>query len=666
MVISQVNLKFAGRIIYQAMAAKSKKRFRIYEGNILIVTFLRLLVVLIFFFLSRICFYLFNLQYFSSLGFGEVMRIFFIGLRFDISAILIINFPVIFFNSIPFKFRYHKVYQAFVNTFFYLVNITGLMMNFIDLIYFRFTLKRITGDIFSYLSVGGDFDKLIPQFLHDFWYVPLVWGLLSLLFIYFASRFSVAAPRGKSKGKSLQYLLVNSFFFFLIEFLTIIGIRGGTQLRPIGIITAGNYTTAKNIPLLLNTPFSIARTIGHESLQTLRYYPKDDQLDKIFTPVHKRSADQFRKLNVMIIVMESFSREHIGSLNRDLENGKYKGFTPFLDSLALNSLLLNGFANGKTSIQGIPAVLSGIPSLMNESFIQSNYSTDKINGLANLLKQKGYTSAFFHGGTNGTMGFDSYTRMTGFDYYYGRKEYHNDADYDGKWGIRDEEFFQYTKKTMDHLQQPFMVAIFSLSSHHPYFVPKKYAHKFRKGKLPIQESIMYADYSLSRFFASAEKMPWYKNTLFVITADHTSEGYYAYYQTDAGQYAIPILFFRPGEKLEGKSGETASQTDIMPSVLDYLNFNRDYLTFGNSVFDTAASHFSVHYISGIYGMIKDGYLLEFNGVKTTALFDLRNDKLQKNNLAGKNLSVMKILEDFLKAYLQQYNNRLIENRLTTE
>jgi len=177
---------------------------------------------------------------------------------------------------------------------------------------------------------------------------------------------------------------------------------------------------------------------------------------------------------------------------------------------------------------------------------------------------------------------------------------------------------------------------------------------------------MYADYSLSKFFESAEKMPWYKNTLFVITADHSSEGYYPYYQTDAGQYAIPILFFRPGEKLEGKNGETASQTDIMPSVLDYLNFNRDYIAFGNSVFDTAAPHFSIHYISGIYSMIKDGYLLEFNGVKTTALFDLRNDNLQKTNLAVKNLPVMKNLEDFLKAYLQQYNNRLIENRLTTE
>jgi phosphoglycerol transferase MdoB-like AlkP superfamily enzyme len=594
------------------------------------------------------------------------MKIFFLGLRFDISAILILNFPVIFFNSIPFRFRYDKVYQGFVNVFFYLINIVALMSNFVDLIYCRFTLKRMTADIFSYLSVGGDFNKLIPQFIHDFWYIPLVWALFSLLLVFFASRFSVVHPKGRSRGKSIPYFLIHSFLFLVIIGITVIGIRGGFQLRPIGIITAGNYTQAKNVPLLLNTPFSIARSVGHETIQTLTYYRKEDQLEKIFTPLHKRHSDQFRHLNVMIIIMESFSREHIGALNLDLENGEYKGFTPFLDSLAGKSLMLNGFANGKTSIQGIPAVLSAVPSLMNESFIQSIYSTDKINSLANLLKQKGYISAFFHGGTNGTMGFDSYTKLTGFDHYYGRSEYNNEKDYDGEWGIRDEEFLQFTKGKMDHLRQPFMVAFFSLSSHHPYRVPKKYAGKFRKGKLPIQESIMYADYSLKKFFEAAEKMPWYRNTLFVITADHTSEGYYPYYQTDAGQYAIPVLFFRPGEKLEGKSGETASQTDIMPSVLDYLNFDRDFIGFGNSIFDTAASHFSVHYISGIYGMMKDGYLLEFNGVRTTAFFDLRKDIFQRTNLVMKNLADMQNLENFLKAYLQQYNNRLIENRLTAE
>jgi phosphoglycerol transferase MdoB-like AlkP superfamily enzyme len=177
---------------------------------------------------------------------------------------------------------------------------------------------------------------------------------------------------------------------------------------------------------------------------------------------------------------------------------------------------------------------------------------------------------------------------------------------------------------------------------------------------------MYADYALGKFFESAKQMPWFSNTLFVITADHTSEGYYPYYQTDAGQYAIPILYYMAGDKIRGNGGGISQQTDIMPSVLDFLQYDHDYIAFGNSVFDTTAARFSVHYISGVFGLIKDGYLLESDGTKTTAFYDLQKDTLQKNNLRLMNPPAMKPLETFLKAYLQQYNNRLVENRLTAE
>ncbi len=644
----------------------AKNGFRIYQGNILLVTFFRLIVVLLLFFFSRIIVYLFNLHYFSELSFGELFNLFFIGLRFDISAILIINIPFLFFNTIPFRLRYNKYYQGFTNTCFYIINCVGLMTNFGDMIYFRFTLKRTTADIFSYLGVGGDFGKLIPQFMTDFWYVMLIWLIFCFLLVYLATRFSVAVQKGKSKSKGISYLLVHSLLLIFVAFVTIIGIRGGTQRRPITIITAGNYTSAKYIPLLLNTPFSIAKTWGHEVLATKKYFSKETDLEKVYSPVHHYTGDGFKNYNIMIIIMESFSLEHIGVFNQSLDNGQYKGFTPFLDSLMNQSLVFRAYANGKTSIQGIPAILSGIPSLMNESYIQSNYSADKAASLASLLKSKSYSTAFFHGGSNGTMGFDAYTKFTGFDHYFGRKEYQNERDYDGKWGIRDEEFFQYTAKKMNQLSQPFLVSLFSLSSHHPYYVPPKYTGKFSKGKLPIQESIMYADYSLNKFFETIKKMPWFENTLFVITADHTSEGYYPYYQTNAGQYAIPVIFYKHKSALKGNPGVIAQQTDIMPSVLAYLGYDKHFVAFGNNIFDPSLPRFSIHYISGTYGLIKDGYLLEFNGEKSTALYNLTKDPMQTTNLVKKNIPVQDSLVLFIKAFIQQYNNRIIENRLTAE
>ncbi|MEI7982744.1 MAG: sulfatase-like hydrolase/transferase, partial [Bacteroidota bacterium] len=250
--------------------------------------------------------------------------------------------------------------------------------------------------------------------------------------------------------------------------------------------------------------------------------------------------------------------------------------------------------------------------------------------------------------------------------YYGRSEYSNEKDYDGKWGIRDEEFFQYTAKTINGFRQPFAAAFFSLSSHHPYHVPAKYVNIFRTGKLPIQQSVMYADYSLGEFFHAARHMPWYKNTLFVITADHTSEGYYPYYQSDVGQYAIPLLFYKPGSDLQGKSPLIAQQTDIMPTVLNYLGYEKNYLAFGTDLFDSTGIHFSIHYISGLYGLMMDGKYLEFDGSKATSLYDLKRDPLQQTNLTGIMKGEREKLTTFIKAFIQQYNNRVVENRLTTD
>ena len=639
-----------------------------FQGNIMVVMMLKLLVALILLFLSRILFYAFNLGYFSNLGLTEAMRLFVIGLRFDLSALLIINAPFVLMNTLPFKFRYNRIYQGIANGYYYVINSFALFTNFGDTIYFRFTLKRLTADIFNYVGVGGDFDKLIPQFLRDFWYIAVVWLVFVALLICLGTRFKVVSSVAKKKGFDFQFFVINTILFLAIMALSVIGIRGGLQLRPIGLVTAGNYTSAKNLPLVLNTPFSIARSWNKETLKTITIFKKESDLAKVYSPVHQAKTTGFKPYNVMIIILESFSREHIGSLNHSLENGRYQGFTPFMDSLIRHSMYFDAFANGKTSIQGIPAVLSGIPSLMNESFIQSPYATGKFASIAGLLKPKGYSTAFFHGGTNGTMGFDSYTRLVGFDHYFGRSEYHNEKDYDGKWGIRDEEFFQYTAKTINGFKQPFIAAFFSLSSHHPYHVPAKYVNIFRTGKLPIQQSIMYADYSLGEFFHTAKHMPWYRNTLFVITADHTSEGYYPYYQSDVGQYAVPLIFFKPGSDLQGKPELIAQQTDVMPTVLGYLGYNKNYLAFGSDLLDSTANaaHFSIHYISGLYGLMKDGYYLEYNGTKSVALFNLTKDPLQASNLVGREKEVQTRMETFINAYIQQYNNRLIENRMTVE
>jgi phosphoglycerol transferase MdoB-like AlkP superfamily enzyme len=266
------------------------------------------------------------------------------------------------------------------------------------------------------------------------------------------------------------------------------------------------------------------------------------------------------------------------------------------------------------------------------------------------------------------MGFDAFTKIAGYHRYFGKNEYGKDDGFDGVWGIWDEPFFQFFADEMNKMKEPFLTTIFSVSSHHPFAVPTQYQQLFPEEDIPLQKCIRYTDLALREFFDKSSKMPWFKNTLFVITADHTSEGYYPYYQSDIGQYAIPLLFFKPGSDLQGKSTVIAQQTDVLPTVMNYLGYDKNYLAFGSDLLDSnsTAAHFSIHYISGFYGLMKDGYYLESNGTKSTALYNMIKDQLQTNNLVGKEIDVQKRMEVFLNAYLQQYNNRLIENRLMVD
>ncbi len=632
--------------------------------NLYLVLLIRLLIVLILFSFSRILFYFFNSSFFSDISNIEFWRILFYGIRFDISAILILGSPFIIMNIIPLKIRYNKIYQSFGNFFLYFFCSIGLAVNFIDIIYFRFILKRTTGDIFNFLAnEESEILNLIPKFFIDFWYIFVLWLIFVFLLIKTSNIFKVKPNSNNSKN--LKHYLTNTIIFLILSFFTIIGIRGGFQLKPISPITAVHYTSIKNTPLILNSAFSIIKTIDKKGVKEEHYFENGEKLNSIYSPIHyaNKIKEDSIKLNVIIIIMESFSTEHIGALNREIENGEYLGYTPFLDSLINESLVYKGFANGKRSIEGVPAIVAGLPTLMNLDYLSSIYSGNKINSLASLLKEKGYSTSFYHGGNNGTMSFDVFAEIAGYENYFGRNEYNNDDDFDGKWGIFDEEYFQYFANELNKNKQPFFSTIFSLSSHHPYTIPEKYKGKFRKGNLEIHESIMYADYSLQKFFKTASEMPWFDNTLFVITADHTSEHYFDMYQTSIGNYKIPIIFYQNNSKLKGIKNEVAQQTDIMPTVLNYINFDEDYVAFGENVLDTSINNFAINYLNGTYQIIRGNYVLYFDGKKSISLFNYKSDKLLKNNLLNEKSKIINEMEILAKAIIQQYNYRLINNKL---
>ncbi len=293
------------------------------------------------------------------------------------------------------------------------------------------------------------------------------------------------------------------------------------------------------------------------------------------------------------------------------------------------------------------------------------YSNNRINSLGSVLRAEGYHTSFFHGAPNGSMGFQAFMNLAGFEYYYGKTEYNNDADYDGIWGIWDDKFFNFYADKLNEFPKPFMSAIFSVSSHHPFEVPEKYKDKFKGGKEPILKCIEYTDYSLKLFFDKVKKTDWYANTLFVITADHISSNVlFDETYTAWGSYAVPLFFFAPDNSLQGTKKGMAQQIDIMPSVLDYLNYDKPYLAFGRSVFSNEKS-FAFNY-NNAYQYFEDDYLLIFDGTKTTALYNFNEDKLLMHNLIQSEKDRVSGMERKIKAIIQQYNNRLLQNEMVIQ
>lgn len=609
--------------------------------------FKRFLLVVFIYQLCRILFLLFNTNSFTGLS----IKTFLGGLHFDLSAIAYINIVFALLHFIPGNFKYKLGFQKGLKIAFFVVNLVFILTNFVDFEYYKFTGRRSSFGMITASGMENEIGGLIFSFLTEFWYLPLIAFALSILFWFSIPNFkNIQIDITKNKFTIVKQ---TGLFIFLIGFVFILG-RGGLQKKPLKVVDAVNYGSINQSALVLNTPFCILKTIGKkETLQSPKYFD-EKTLNEIFNPIVEiNPAYNPTNKNVVIIILESFGKENINI-----------GQTPFLDSLITKSYYFkNGFANGKLSIDAVPSTLSSIPSMMNQSIITSSYSVNEVYGLPKVLKDNGYNTSFFHGAFNGSQNFDQYCKVAGFDAYYGKNEYEGPEAFDGRWGIFDEEFMQYFCTKMSSFKQPFFSTIFTISSHNPYIIPEKHKGKFPKGSTKIHESIAYSDFALKQFFKSAKKQDWYNNTLFVFTSDHTSsEPTAAKFKTNVGKFNIPILFFDPSKpNFQGVDEKNFQQIDIMPSILDYVGIKTKIISYGKSY--KSDKDFVVYYLDNIYHLVKGDYYLAFDGTKTLGLYNFKKDELLKNNVLKTDKETTEKLERFLKAYIQSFNERMINNEL---
>ena len=628
------------------------------------------------YFIARLVFLVANYSFYEGhLAFPHLMEMLGGGLVFDTAAILVTNsLYIVILLLTPWRRLAQWVYVV--------INAVALAVNLADCVYFRFTMRRTTTTVFNEFQNENNLAGVIGTEMVNHWYLVLLFIILVYAMWKLYRSPGKAVPVGKWwVWYPSQVLLLAACAPFVVA-----GIRGGfaTAVRPITISNANQYVDRPiEAALVLNTPFSIYRTIGKDVFVVPKYFSDEKTLASIYTPIHTPNDSlagansslytlhSSLKKNVVVLIVESFGREYIGALNETLENGQYKGYTPHVDSLVSHSTTFRySFCNGRKSIDGMPSILSSIPMFV-EPFFLTPASMNQVSGIASLLAGEGYETAFFHGAQRGSMGFMAFARSTGFQQYYGREDYNDDPrfggddDFDGMWAIWDEPFLQYYATKMSEMKEPFMTAVFTASSHHPYHVPEQYKDVYPEEGIEIHKCIRYTDMAIGKFFEKASHEPWFKNTIFVLTSDHTNLSDHPFYQTDIGGFCSPIIIYDPSQPVGEMQDKIAQQIDILPTVMGMLHYQKPYFGFGIDLLNTPAEDtWAVNYLNGIYQYVKHGHVLQFDGQQTKGMYAL-DDSLMQHNLVGK-VPQQPQMELELKAIIQQYMERMTQDGLKVE
>ena len=631
--------------------------YRIQEYKIL---FFRVFLAYLFYSLARVLFYFYNNNIIIIDSFSEFFNLCLIGLTFDTSAILYVNSLFILISLIPIKHNSRPIFQKGMFVLYFSTNITAYVTNYVDFIYYKFSQSRLTTTVFDLLENETNKLDLMSSFIVDYWHVFLIFIISVVLWIYLYNSITF---KSNESPKNFKYYGFSLFWSLIIIFISIVGMRGGlgNATRPINMVDAHRFVKKGiHADFVLNSPFCLIRTYKKNYFKKKNFLI-DSEINSIVNPRKKLNDSIYSKPNVVLIIMESFGREYIGAFNKNNKIKNYVSYTPFLDSLANKSLIFtNAFSNGRQSIEALPSILASLPSF-KVPFTSSPYANQEIQSLVSVFNELDYSTSFFHGAPNGSMGFLGLSNILGFDNYFGKNEFNDNSLYDGYWGIWDEPFLGFMKDELDKFKEPFFSTFFSLTSHEPFKVPKEYKDVFQKGEVDMHQVIGYSDNALRTFFNSSKSEPWFKNTLFIITADHCNQFWYPFYREPINRFAIPIIFYHPNNSFRGENSELSQQLDIFPSIIDLVGYNKPINSWGRSLFSNKSDQpFSIHFSGTVYHFSMNEYNLVFDGEKVIGVYNVKDYALSNNIMSDVDYSIE---ERYLKAFYQDYMNRIIEGKL---
>lgn len=576
------------------------------------------------------------------------------GLRYDFFSTLIFLSPVFMISIITYLINNNKIkkklFQAETLLYFSIIFIiTAIMV--IDVAYFRFNGRRATVEVFGLINHSR---SAFLSFLKGYSELLVTFFLVMAGLVFFYKRL---IGKQELSLSSKQWISAGVAFLLLFFF----GI--GSKKRPLQPKTATYYVSSKHSTIVTNTPLTLLYSIyKKQKVLPPKEYMSETEARKLVPIFHNFKGDSFQKKNIVVFILESFSREYLvdGHINRAV--------TPFLDSLMSKSIVFeNAYANATTSSYGIMCILGGLPAFMDEPYFSSIYSQNKFLGIGDILKKEGYTNSFFFGAEDDHYGFRKKMALLGIENYYSQESLPDfEKFYDGDWGIYDHVYFAFAAEELKKQPKPFFSTIFNISSHYPYNIPPNIKENLAEERIAPLQSITYVDFSLKKFFKKIEKESWYNETVFFFISDHWAKVPGIIENSMVGKYQIPAFMYFPGSNKQTIVKELFQQLDVIPSILDTLNYKGKTMSFGKSIFNPYVPYrYTINEFENIYQIIDDEFVLTYNErlEKPVSLYNHKNDRKLSINLLKENPEQVAFMEKYLKANIQMYNNSLIENKL---
>lgn len=561
------------------------------------------------------------------------------AIRFDLKALTIWYSPLFVVSFIGF-FYTAKWWRLFKTIVFAILYLSALVFGLIAVFYFEISKTIVGVELFQLLN--GQSSTVILGYATGYWWAILL--TLLLLFGLLQLEKRTITVMGPKPALVTGFLLLLLIVFFA---------RGGVALKPLNLMDAYGNLSNKEAVSAVTPTYVLIESIGKKNIEYEEYIGEDELKMELVKEQIALTQSALDKPNVCLILLESFGKEYT-----QLNMSGRPSYTPFLDSLMSVSITYtNTYANGLRSMDAVASIYCGVPSFMKKPYIGSLYTNSTIASLPMSLKGEGYYTSFFHGADELSMGFKPFLLAQGLDEYSGRQQYPTASDYDGTWGIFDEPFLQYFAKKIGEQKQPWFSGVFTLSSHHPYTVPEEYS-SLPKGTAVIHQSVGYTDAALRKFFATAVKQPWFENTVFIITADHTSINETPAYTNYRGKYAIPLVVYHPNI-IPAIDSSVVKHIDLFPTIKSWAGVENT--TAIGKLLNDSTEKYSFQYDGNVYVCTSDSFSLVWNGSTKPSLFAYKTDRGHTKDIQKIYPKVAEQMLHNLKVFRQKYNYRLLNN-----